>query len=277
MGFSVLVWNIRQFTGADPLRVREISTRIRDADPDIFGIIEFRAKDVARTLISEEFTDYDFGITDSKKQLDFLIGWRRGQFAQMMFTQRREFQVGNVNLRPGGLLSFRETNQTIFHNILYLHSDMGREIGDYDRRQTMFQKVWSMKAAIQALPIQNNQARFIVIGDLNTMGRKRTNTTPTIRAQQEIDQLRQDAVANGMQMLAKSSPLTYRSPGGSLRGDLDHVIISNDLQCRTFNDPAAEINPFQVVVTGWNQLPEPDRTDYITNISDHCMLYIEVL
>lgn len=70
------------------------------ADPDVFGIIELEkpAKAVARQLISEEFTDYDFAISNSKRQIDFLIGWKINTFEQILFTQRRDFQEGNTNL-----------------------------------------------------------------------------------------------------------------------------------------------------------------------------------
>ncbi len=75
MSFTVMSWNVRQFRGASAHRTRDVAEMIRDQDPDVFAIIEFRAKDVARDLISEEFTDYDFAMTDSKRQLDFLVGW----------------------------------------------------------------------------------------------------------------------------------------------------------------------------------------------------------
>lgn len=58
---------------------------------------------------------------------------------------------------------------------------------------------------------------------------------------------------------------------------LDHALISTDLNVQQFNDPVQQINPFEVEVSGWNLLPEPDRTDFITTISDHCALVVEIL
>ena len=74
MSFSVLVWNVQKFRGESQARIDDVVDHIRAADPDIFGIIELEkpAKVVARQLIVEEFTDYDFAITDSKRQIDFL-------------------------------------------------------------------------------------------------------------------------------------------------------------------------------------------------------------
>ena len=199
---------------------------IRDQDPDVFAIIEFRAKAVARDLISEEFTDYDFAMTDSKRQLDFLVGWRSGRFQQVLWTQRREFQAQDIDLRPGGLLSFREVGETAFHNVLVLHTDSGKTPEEYDRRQRMFDKIWRMRRALAGLAVQGGQARLIALGDMNTMGRSRRGTIPTIRAADEVSDLVREAgfVRNGMRVLTKSASLTYRSAGGTLRGDLDHLL-----------------------------------------------------
>ena len=54
-------------------------------------------------------------------------------------------------------------------------------------------------------------------------------------------------------------------------------MVGKHVQVQQFNDPTQEINPFQVEVSGWNLLPEPDRTDFIRTISDHCALVAEIL
>lgn len=269
-------WNIRHFRG-DPQRADTVASMIRAVDPDVFAIIEFEAKEVALSFVADGFDDYDFGLTDSRQQIEFLVGWRRGRFDQVLYTQRREFQAGNQFLRPGGLLSFTEPGDPAFYNALFLHTDSGKTVDDYDNRQEMFDRTWGLRGALATKHTQNGQPRLIVMGDLNTMGRSRTNTLPTIRAVDEVAQLEADAAANGMRALQKSSPLTYRSAGGSLRGELDHALISTDLNVQQFNDPVQQINPFEVEVSGWNLLPEPDRTDFITTISDHCALVVETL
>ncbi len=243
------------------------------------GIIELEkpAKAVARQLIVEEFTDYDFAITDSKKQIDFLIGWKINIFEQILFTQRRDFQEGNINLRPGGLLSVRLPNEQAFHNVLFLHTDSGKTLEEYKRRQAMFKKIWSLRGALENLPVQQGVARLVALGDLNTMGRSRTNTLPTLKAATEIDDLRADALAKGMRVLSKSASLTYRSAGGHLKGNLDHVLVSSDLDVELWTDPAQEFSPFEVEVTGWNLLDEPERTSFIEDVSDHCALFVEVI
>lgn len=279
MSFSVLVWNIQHFRGESQSRIDDVVDHIRAADPDVFGIIELEkpAKAVARQLISEEFTDYDFAITDSKRQIDFLIGWKINTFEQILFTQRRDFQEGNINLRPGGLLSVRLPGEQAFHNVLFLHTDSGKKLGEFKRRQAMFKKIWSLRGALENLPLQQGDARLVALGDLNTMGRSRTNTLPTLKATEEIAKLHADALANGMRVLNKSSSRTYRSAGGSLKGDLDHVLVSSDLDVELWTDTAQEFSPFEVEVTGWNLLDEPERTSFIEDVSDHCALFVEII
>jgi endonuclease/exonuclease/phosphatase family metal-dependent hydrolase len=271
MSFSFMSWNIRHFKAATDDRIQQVSDLISGHDPDIFGIIEFQAKDAARRLISEHFTDYDFGMTDSKMQLDFLIGWKRGLFEQVLYTQRRDFMAGNIHLRPGGLLSVLEPGRTNFTNLLFLHTDSGKGVKDYNARQAMFKKIWNLKQAIEDLPIQNGESRLIALGDLNTMGRSRTNTLPTIRALTEIENLTSDAQNAGMRMLSKSHPKTWSNGPNTKTSNLDHVIASDDLLFEEFGPTPNEA--FEIEVDGWNNVPSgTNRTDWIKNISDHCAL-----
>jgi len=264
-------WNIRHFKAPTDDRIQKVSDLITGHDPDIFGIIEFQAKDAARKLISEHFTDYDFGMTDSKMQLDFLVGWKRRIFKQVLYTQRRDFMVGNINLRPGGLLSFLEYGRPNFTNILFLHTDSGKEVKDYNARQAMFEKIWSLKQAIEALPIQNGEARLIALGDLNTMGRSQTDTLTTVRASTEIENLANDAQNAGMRLLSKSHSKTWSNGPNTQTSNLDHVIASNDLLFEKFSPNPIET--FEIKVDGWNKIPAGNqRNDWIKNISDHCAL-----
>jgi hypothetical protein len=276
MGFKFLSWNVKQFRAATPQRIAQVADHIGAEDPDVFGILEFLAKDAARKIVTGFYDRYDFGMTDSKVGLDFLIGWRRGMFRQVIYTQRRDFAVGNINLRPGGLLSFREQSQSVFTNMLFLHTDSGRANSDYRSRQAMFERIWSLKRAIQSLPIQSNRARLIVLGDLNTMGRRKTGNLPTVRAAEEIDSLRQDAQAAGMRMLSKSHEKTWSNRSNTRTSDLDHVIASDDLDFQPFQF-AGGGQAFEVEVDGWNNLTGAARLSWIRNISDHCALIGQVI
>ena len=277
MGYSLLVWNVEKYTASRLDRTRKVADLIRTYDPDVFGILEFKVKKAVRELITNFYHDYDFGVTDSKMGIEILVGWRRGKFDQVIYSQRRSFQANNPNLRPGGLLSAREKGATRFNNILFLHTDSGKSLTDYKNRQDMFKKVWGLNRALTDLPVQEHEARLVVLGDLNTMGRKRTSNTPTITAKEEIEDLINTALLNNMHVLRKSHDKTYRSTGGSLSGDLDHVIASSDLEFQTWVFPGQEDQEFQVECDGWPNLSEPSRTTFIETIADHALLYSEII
>jgi hypothetical protein len=267
MGFSFAVWNVEKFSYL-PQRVRAVGQLIKNHDPDVFGILEFRAKDAARKLVrSDNFQPYDFAFTDSKQGIEILVGWKRDKFAQTLYTQRRELQVGNINLRPGGLVSILEKDTDVFTNLLFLHTDSGTDAQAYENRQTMFGKIWSMKRALEELPEQKGQARFVAMGDLNTMGRKNGPSRD-----EEIAALGEHATGNGMRILLKTHDNTWSSDGKK-KSNLDHVIASNDVQ---FKIQKAGPQPVHVLVDGWVNRTGEARINFVNNISDHCLLFAEI-
>ncbi len=266
MSLSFAVWNVRKFN-YKPQRVRAVGQLIKNHDPDVFGILEFLAKDAARKLVrSDDFQSYDFAFTDSKQGIEILVGWKRGRFDQILFTQRRELQAGNTSLRPGGLISVLEKNTGAFTNLLFLHTDSGTDPEAYKNRQIMFGKIWSMKRALEQLPEQNGQARLIAMGDLNTMGRKNGPS-----GTEEIAELGTQATNNGMKILQKTHDHTWSD--GKKVSNLDHVIASDDVEFKT---QLAGPPPAQVLVDGWVNRTGEARTNFIQNISDHCLLFAEV-
>jgi hypothetical protein len=276
MGYSFLVWNVEHFRGGQQ-RLDKVNDLIDHFMPDVFGILEFEAKDQARSLVNDHFYEYDFAFTDSKQEIEILVGWKRGKFDQVIYTQRREFQVNNSFLRPGGLFSFKQNGSNVFENILFLHTDSGTTQKDYDNRQAMFKKIWSMKKSIETLPSQQGQARFLVMGDLNTMGRKKLGPSkPSIRSKDEIDTLKSDAQQNGMEVIQKSHQKTWSDSSGSKKSELDHVIVSSDIALRPRPVPGGDVDPAKIEVYGWNRLTGQAKISFIKNISDHCALYGEV-
>jgi hypothetical protein len=268
MGFSFAVWNVEKFKYL-PQRVRAVGQLIKNHDPDVFGILEFLAKDAARKLVrSDDFQSYDFAFTDSDQGIEILVGWKRGKFAQVLYTQRRELQVGNLRLRPGGLISVLERIADVFTNLLFLHTDSGTDAQAYKNRQTMFGKIWRMKRALEKLPEQSGQSRLIAMGDLNTMGRKNGPS-----GAEEIAQLGAQANENGMRVLAKTHDNTWSSDGKRM-SNLDHVIASSDIQFKNIQAGAA---PPQVLVDGWINRNGEARTNFVKSISDHCLLFAEIL
>lgn len=263
MGFSFAVWNVEKFNYL-PQRVTAVGNLIASHDPDVFGILEFLAKDAARQLVrSQDFRAYDFAFTDSEQGIEILVGWKRGKFSQVLYTQRRELQVGNSRLRPGGLLSVLEKGDAMFGNLLFLHTDSGTDATAYKNRQAMFGKVWSLKKALAKLQ-DNGAARLIAMGDLNTMGRKGGPS-----AVEEIADLEQQAAKAGMTLLKKSHEKTWSSDGKKM-SNLDHVLASNDL---SFKVQAPGPQPVQILVDGWVNRTGEARANFVKNISDHSLLY----
>jgi endonuclease/exonuclease/phosphatase family metal-dependent hydrolase len=266
MGCSFAVWNIEKFK-YNPQRVRAVGQLIAKHDPDVIGILEFLDKNAARRLVrSEHLAGYDFAFTDSARSIEILVGWRRGKFDQVLYTQRRELQAGNVNLRPGGLLSVLPRQQEVFTNFLFLHTDSGKDAQAFANRKLMLEKVWGLQERLGVLAEQQGEARLIVLGDLNTMGQTNGAT-----AAEEIAALAQAALANGMRVLPKTHPHTWSSDGVR-KSNLDHVMASSELRFKA-QTPA----PTEVLVDGWVNRSGEDRVNFVKNISDHSLLFGELV
>ncbi len=260
-------------------RLAEADKLITGLNPDVFGLIEFRAKKQMRTLMLKHFKEYDFAVTDSKGGLEMIVGWRRGKFQQVIWTQKRGFLNKNLGLRPGGLVSVVYGGEV--YNLLYLHTDSGTDKKAYENRKAMFKKIWKLQTALKKNS-SNNRANLIAMGDLNTMGKGRT-----ISGQAEINKLKRDAEKNGMRMLYKDKEYTWHQWGTGPRGrrkklkvseladakksDLDHVIASKEL---SFYDLDGNNN--EILVRGWNQLDGMDRINFLWDLSDHSALYGEL-
>ncbi|MDH5558999.1 MAG: endonuclease/exonuclease/phosphatase family protein, partial [Alphaproteobacteria bacterium] len=250
MGFSFLSWNVRHYRG-DRDRFQDVSQLISDLNPDVFGLLEFEVKftrggpDEApqnnradmRELMLHRFPEYDFAVTDSRQGVETIVGFRNGMFEQVIWTQRRSFAATDF-LRPGALISLNDG--TDFYSLLFLHTDSGVAKPDYDNRQAMFRKIWSLQTSLTGATPSNNP-NLIVLGDLNTMGWR-----GKVTGRQEIDALTHDASQNGMRVLDKDRPETWHAWGkgprgnrrklrvdelaGAKRSNLDHVIASDGLE-----------------------------------------------
>jgi hypothetical protein len=73
-----------------------------------------------------------------------------------------------------------------------------------------------------------------------------------------------------MRRLSKSHDRTYASASLSLQGDLDHVLISNQLD-------VSQSNGHDVGVFGWPEKnTDSAKKDWIKNYSDHALLRVDV-
>lgn len=281
MSFSFLVWNVRQY-GGNSNRLQKVVDTIAgfDPEPDVFGLLEFQAKDEVRSLMLDAFPDFDFGMTDSRQGLELLVGWRRGFFDQAIYSQRRKFQRSEY-LRPGGLVSLAQGGN--WYNLLFLHTDSGASEADFKNRRETFGKIWSLEKRLRAIPEMSGKANLIAMGDLNTMGDGDAMTGP-----EEIAWLAGQAKSNRMRLVTKEFDETWHQWArggwsdrkklriqdlpGAMRSNLDHVIASDGLKLQNLTT-APDGSQAQVFVEGWQQLQGNDRIDFLWNVSDHSALY----
>lgn len=270
MGFSFLSWNVEQFNG-EPAQLQEVVAHISGQDPDIFGLFEVENVNIPR-LVLNELPGYDYGLTDGPENKEILVGWRRAAFDQVTFTQKREFKAEDEYLRPGSLVSLHQDG--VNYHLLFLHTDSGTTPNDFGNRGDMFDHVWDLKKALDNLEGDQGPARFIVMGDLNTMGLqfpRRLVSHIRVNEAGEIDGLAHMAGRCGMRLAVKSHGQTFHN-GASLFANLDHVIVSDHLVFDNLDD-SGEGPGFEIAVRGWNQLEDDERTRFTREISDHSSLF----
>ena len=277
--FTFMSWNVRMYRGSKP-RLEDVDRLLTRFSPDVFGLLEFKAKKRARELMFDRFPEYDFAATDSTGGLEVIIGFRRGKFDQVIWTQRRDFNNLPRSLRPGALISVNLEGE--WYSLLYLHTDSGTRDSDYKNRWTVFDKIWSLEEALkQGSP--SGRPNLIVLGDLNTMGKGSTISGPS-----EIQRLESKAKQNGMLMLTKDAEHTWhewgKGPRGNrrrlkvselataMRSNLDHVIASQDLDFVVHGDDGQAA----IHVEGWQQVTGTDRVNFLWSLSDHSALFGEV-
>jgi exonuclease III len=273
MGFKLLSWNVEQFDGS-AAQLSEVTDRIGHHAPDVFGLFEVESLNVLG-LMRNHLPEYDYSLTDGPQNKEILIGVRRQKFTQVAFSQKREFKVYNPYLRPGALITL-ETGGLLY-NILFLHTDSGTEARDFGNRYEMVEKIWSLRLALRKLAeslAQDN--RYIVLGDLNTMGMLfpyRRKSDERVSEEEEIEALREYASRRDMVLLTKELDATWSD--GKIESNLDHVLATNETGFRTLGQ-RDDGQPFAVKVSGWQQLQGPERLHFIRNVSDHCLLYCEI-
>lgn len=266
--FSVLSWNVEHFgktKNKDQVkaRVTRISDKIKSIDPDVMAIYEVEGKDIFSEF-SQKFNGYSFFITEGEQSQEILIGLRGSLDA--FITQKTEFKAGNPFLRPGALatLTFPEG----IYSILFLHLKSMPIPYGWGLRDFMWEKVRSLKKAINKVA---PDPKYIVLGDLNTMGMNYTYGDKDITGQEEVERMEKlvSSATYNMRLLVKDQPNTFFNGTNSQYppANLDHVFASNSVKI-------LQKNGKDVNVLGWPQ--EQDKDSWIDQYSDHALLYFEV-
>jgi len=263
--FSLLSWNVEHFRL--PSKDEDsIIGHIQKFDPDIIAIYEVEGKDVYEYMVSS-FPSYNFHITEGPQTQEILVGVR-GTFTAF-YTQRIEFRTGNEMLRPGALLSLHIENKD--YCLLFLHTRSFPAPIGFGTRDSQFTHAFNLKKKLDSLAV-DGKGKFIIVGDLNTMGMDYPfdkDIDPAI----ELKKLERDAGKVHMRILVKDYQYTWTD--GKRKSNLDHVIASEDMTFKKWNSTA------DVKVSGWRSFTELKSEDkfknFIRTISDHNSLYFEVL
>lgn len=265
--FTVASWNIEHFRD-DPARAAKVLGFLKRQRPDVFALYEVEGKRIFDPLV-KAFPRYQFHITEGAQMQEILVGVRGGLTG--FFSQRLEFQVGQVSLRPGSLLTVTVAGRN--YSLLFLHTKSSADPIGLGLRDAQFQKAFRLKEVLdeQAKLATGSDSNFMVLGDLNTMGLDYGKTSG-VTAATEIVQLAQSAGKAGMRLLAKSSPVTW-SNGSRSRfadADLDHVLASRHLSFKPFGTAEVEVRGWPLLATA------QERDAWIAAHSDHGLLFFEV-
>ena len=260
----VASWNVEHFKD-DPGRAERVLGLLKAAKPDVFALYEVEGKGVFDPLV-KAFPGYQFHITEGQQVQEILVGVKGGLTG--FFSQRLEFQIGQVSLRPGSLLTV--TVAGVNYSLLFLHTKSSADPIGLGLRDAQFQKAFRLKEALDAQS-SGGAANFLVLGDLNTMGLDYAAGISVAPAA-EIARLSAEAGKVGMRLLSKSHPATW-SNGSRSRyqpADLDHVLASKHLVFKPLRGAEVE-------VLGWPTLSTAaERDAWIKANSDHGLLVFEL-
>lgn len=267
--FSVLSWNVKHFKLKNS-DTKSILKHINKFKPDIFAIYEVTGKHVYDFMM-DNFPDHSFHITEGKQSQEILVGSHKKLHA--FTTQRTEFNKTNTYLRPGTLTTLKINNQN--YSLLFLHTKSHKTPIGFGTRDDQLKKALNLKAKLDKKTGGKNKAKFIIIGDLNTMGMDYL-FNKNIQTEYELKKLAKQAANRGMKILEKNYDYTWTN-GKKIFGNLDHVLASNHIDFTIFS------NKSKIQVSGWKefldntQSPKNSQfTNFVKKISDHNALYFEV-
>lgn len=275
--FSVASWNVEHFKGSDDPNHSQRCTRVinflNEHEPDVFGMYEVEGKEVFRD-ITTKMPNYTFHITEGPQVQEILVGVKTG--ITSFFTQKITFKTGVNSLRPGALLTL--TIQGKYYSILFLHAKSATNPRSFGLRDDIIYRSLKFAKVLDKVS-PNNQANYIVLGDLNTMGMKVPNLREKdISAAQEIKRIKERAKRYyDLDLLSKTFDTTWSNGSNSSYPDsnLDHVLAAEHLKFTEFEKNGQK---GFVDVKGWVDAPDIAAKDkWIEDYSDHSLLYFEVV
>lgn len=268
MDLKTLSWNVEHFSGraagARADRVADVVELIRAEDPDVFALMEVEGAAVFLAF-TQAFPGYSFSITEGPQVQEIMIGVRGGISA--FVTQRNEFKRSNPHLRPGALLTVTSPGGEIL-SMLFAHLKSLPSPEGFGLRDAMLEKVRGLKGAIDRAV--GGASRFILLGDLNTMGLNMTFSDSDMSGPQEIARVDRILAYRGLHQQPKTHDATFNNGSQSSYppADLDHVYATDNLSFANQGGGAS------VRVAGWAEAADPDA--WIAQYSDHAPLIFKI-
>ena len=267
---SFASWNVEHFRGK-PARVDRVVDLLASKNPDVFAIYEVYGTQVFDALMSK-MSSHSFFLTENTKEndMEILVGFRKS--LSVFVTKREEFRSKVPTLRPGALAAIRKNGDD--YGFLFLHAKSFPDPRSWGLRDDMFKHAASLKRKLDKGSGAGKTAKFVCLGDLNTMGLNAAyNPLSDLTGDQEIEFLAKRMASAKMRMLEKTHPLSWwngkekYAPGSKL----DHVFADNALTFKKFSGGA------EVEVIGWPEKPTTaQQRTWIDQFSDHAMIYGEI-
>jgi hypothetical protein len=265
--FSVASWNIEHFAD-DPARVQRVVDFLNKQKPDVFGLYEVEGKTIFDSLV-QTMPGYTFQITEGPQTQEILIGVRKTLTA--FITQRIEFRSGTTHMRPGQLVTIAKNG--VNYALLFLHLSSGNDPRGMGLRDDMLERAFDFRAALDKSAGGAGQARYIFLGDLNTMGLKYPFDRGIV-PELELRKWDEIAAKRGMQRLVKSHEFSW-SNGSKSKIKPSNLFASTNLKFKTFKK--ADGTLASVDVRGWvNEQSAAKQDSWIESYSDHSLLHFEI-
>ena len=270
--FSVASWNVQHFKG-EANRVARVVDFLKSHNPDVFALYEVTGTTVYDEL-TEKFPQYTFQITEGKQTQEILVAVRNNLTS--FITQKTEFRSGASYMRPGSLVTIKKSG--ISYSLLFLHVASGNNPRGMGLRDDMIGRAIKFRKALDKKAGGVGQARYMFLGDLNTMGLEYPYKHD-IPAEDELKKADNRASRYyGMERLGKTHDVTWSSSKDASKipgSNLDHVYASTNLTFKKFQHGNSESK--EVDVRGWVDTPNnTEKKKWKKQYSDHSLLYLEV-
>jgi len=280
--FRIATWNIRFFPQptTDMDRTAEI---LAGLDADVIAVQEIADADALTVLldrVNASLADravaagrvrprhYDFVLAESGGHGGISVGYVYDEnTVRLSGVETLTSLQMTPDLRPALLAHVTALRGGLDFQVIVTHTDSGTKIRDYTHRMEFLDSL-----AVELDRRWKDEADFVVLGDLNTMGHLEEGESRRVPGEQELAILDRKAWRMGLRRLPATPSCTeyYRGNGSFL----DHILVSVSMR---------EVPPNAVArVAGYCaearcRPVDPDNMPYdYAHVSDHCPVVIDL-